>query len=142
MLERILIPLDGSATAEAILPQVALILKRKDSEVILARVVNVPLSYRVDMARAIAEERLRAKSYVRDLAGKLAGDGVRARAEVLEGSAAESLLDLAERERVGLIAMTTHGRSGVSRWMLGSVTEKVLRGSQLPMLVVRNAAAP
>jgi nucleotide-binding universal stress UspA family protein len=143
MFERILIPLDGSRRAELILGQVARILRRKDSEVLLLRVVEVPSDVRLGhspraMCRACELERAEARQYIRDLVRKLEGRGVNVRGSVAEGPAAATILEQAKLERATLIAMTTHGRGGVSRWLVGSVAEKVARASTVPLLLIRS----
>jgi len=108
MLESILIRLDGSTRAEAILTELRVLPAWHGSEVILLRVVG-------------------------ELAG--AGAGAVVRGGVYEGDPAEAILAGAREQAATLIALTTHGRMGLARWELGSVTDKVLRGSTLPMLV-------
>lgn len=144
MFERILIPLDGSPRAELILRQVSRILRRQDSEVLLLRVVDLPEGGGFDAARKSAYEHARgveraeAHRYVHDLSARLADQGIRARAVIAEGPAATEILAAAKKEGATLIAMTTHGRTGVSRWFLGSVAEKVGRASPIPVLLVRS----
>ena len=77
-----------------------------------------------------------AKAYVRQVAARLSEEGARARALAQEGPVAGTILGVAEREKVTLIAMATHGRTGLSRWVFGSVAEKVLRTSPVPLLVL------
>jgi nucleotide-binding universal stress UspA family protein len=71
------------------------------------------------------------------MAQKLRGDGISVRIAVAFGRPAQEIVDFAEREDIDLIVMSTHGRSGMSRWILGSVADKVLRGTHLPVLLVR-----
>jgi len=144
MFERILIPLDGSARAELILGQVARILRRKDSEILLVRVVDLPEASRLDTARTTAaeyvrgRERAQAHEYIHTLAGRLSDQGVRVRGFIAEGAAAPAVLEQAVREKATLIAMTTHGRTGIPRWLVGSVAEKIVRTSPIPVLLVRS----
>ena len=139
MFERILIPLDGSARAELILSQVARILQREDSEILLLRVVDLPASVgRVSLRELRNLEREEAQKYLHAIARRFREKGAKVHARVAEGSPADAILDTARREDVTLIAMSTHGRSGVARWALGSVTEKVARASDVPLLVVRS----
>jgi len=130
MFERILIPLDGSPRAELILGQVAKILRRKDSEILLLRVLDSPKESR--------RERIEAQEYIHLLAGRLALQGVRAQGCIAEGPAAPTILEQAAREEATMIAMTTHGRTGISRWLVGSVAEKIVRGSPVPVLLLRS----
>jgi nucleotide-binding universal stress UspA family protein len=139
MLERILVPLDGSTRAEAILTELRMLLARHDSEVILLRVVLPPTTMNPPVyARLLDERRAEARAYVQRVVGELAGAGATARGVVYEGYPAEAILAGAREQAATLIALTTHGRTGLARWELGSVTEKVLRGSECPILVTRS----
>jgi nucleotide-binding universal stress UspA family protein len=140
MFERILIPLDGSTRAELILSQVGRILSREDSEVLLLHIVApIPDSGVAEEDRTLLDEtRHAAEQYLHDLVRRFADRGAKARGRVIVGSAAETILDVAEEEGSTMIAMTTHGRTGLSRWFMGSVAEKVVRASNLPVLLVRS----
>ena len=139
MFSRILIPLDGSPRAEVILEQVARIVKREDSEVLLVRAVPVPFSIEsTKVATATSQDREDAQKYLHDVARRFSGRGAKIHARVVEGQPAEAILEAAEREGATLIALTTHGRTGLARWMMGSITDKIARGSALPLLIVRS----
>jgi nucleotide-binding universal stress UspA family protein len=131
MFERILVPLDGSSRAELILSQVGRLLRRKDSKILLLRVVS-------SQKGAGKQEREAAEKYIDDLIRRYSGRGARVGGRVVAGSIAESILAACEREKATMIAMTTHGRAGLSRWLLGSVAEKVVRASSVPVLLVRS----
>jgi nucleotide-binding universal stress UspA family protein len=135
MIERILVPLDGSTTAEAILPHLKRLLRRSDSEVIVMRAANPPPA---EDAMALFEASLAAaREYVVGMKERLESQGVRAKAVARLGSPAGAILDTAEEEKATLIAMATHGRTGLARAFLGSVAEHVLRKSPVPVVVVR-----
>lgn len=140
MFERIVVPLDGSKLAEAILGQVRRILFRKDAEIILVRAAVVPPS--LDPATVELPEILQARAtqYLDDVARTLSSQGARVRTQARLGNAAEVILDVAGEEKASLITMATHGRTGLARWALGSVAEKVLRASSVPVLAVRSFA--
>ncbi|MBI4564650.1 MAG: universal stress protein [Planctomycetes bacterium] len=138
MLKRILIPLDGSETAEAALTQMRHFLKRQDSEVVLARIVEPLHVQRMGELSVPEEVRREARSYLEKWERRLSDEGVRVRSVLGEGSAADELLKLVEQERATLIAMTTHGRTGLSRWVFGSVAEKMLRASRVPLFLLRS----
>ncbi|HEY7496778.1 MAG TPA: universal stress protein [Candidatus Tectomicrobia bacterium] len=139
MLERILVPLDGSRRAEAVLTELRVLLARHDSEVVLLRVVVPPTTMNPqEYARLLDERRTEAHAYVQRVAGELTGAGATARGVVYEGYPAEAILAGAREQAATLIALTTHGRTGLARWDLGSVTEKVLRGGECPILVTRS----
>jgi nucleotide-binding universal stress UspA family protein len=139
MLERILVPLDGSTRAEAVLTELRVLLARHDSEVVLLRVVVPPTTMNPqEYARLLDQRRAEARVYVQRVAGELTGAGATARGVVYEGYPAEAILAGAREQAATLIALTTHGRTGLARWDLGSVAEKVLRGGEFPILVTRS----
>lgn len=129
MFNTIIVPLDGSPAAEAILPALRAFVGDRGSEWIVLRAAE---------RNGLAE----ADRYVRDRVESLRRDGICATGRVGEGPAADVVLDAARD--ADLIAMCTHGRSGPTRWVFGSVTESVLRDAPVPMLVVRerSRAAP
>lgn len=129
---RILVPLDGSDLAMDILPLVEGVAKRCQAEVLLLG---------SDESCSNALEYLRAgeqvKAALEPVVARLRAGGIEARALAGVGPAAVEIVDAAERERVDLVAMSTHGRSGASRWIFGSVAEQVLRSCTRPLLVRR-----
>jgi len=135
MMERMVVPLDGSMTAEAILPHLRRILYRTDAEVILVRaVVPPPMENSLELAeagRAAAREYLLAKQDALEQAG------VRVKSVARIGSAVGVILDVVDEEKATLIALATHGASGIPRLLMGSVTEGLLRKSAVPVLAVR-----
>lgn len=135
MIERIVVPLDGSLTAEAILPQVRRVLYRNDSEVILVRAVSPPM---MENGVMLAEAELgAAREYMMGQVERLEKAGVRVRHLVRVGSPAQVILEVAKEHQATLVAMSTHGCSGVKRLLFGSVAEAVLRRSEVPVLLVR-----
>lgn len=133
--EKILIPLDGSETAEAILPQVRRFLQKHSAEVVLLQAIP---SYAPDFHFTVPGQTEEVSAYVRKRAFELANDGIAARSVIKQGPAAHEILETAREEGATLIAMSTHGRTGLERFVFGSVTEKVLRASHLPILLVRS----
>lgn len=131
---RILVPLDGSERSAAVLGLVEDVARRHSAEVLLLRVewegLNRPL-----LASMLTPEKI-AQS-LHPWAERLGGKGIPARTLAATGDFASEILDTAEREAVDLIAMTTHGRSGLPRLVDGSVSEQVLRHCRKPLLVVR-----
>jgi nucleotide-binding universal stress UspA family protein len=135
MIERIVVPLDGSALAEEILPQLKKVLYRADAEVVLVRAVIPPP---VEDGVVIAEAPLGvAREYLRGVQDRLTQQGARVTTRTLLGSAAGVILDVAEEDEATMIAMATHGETGLKRLLLGSVAEQVLRNSPVPVLVTR-----
>lgn len=135
MIERIVVPLDGSLTAEAILPQIRRVLYRNDSELILVRAVQPLLAENAILAADV--ELGAAREYVLGQLERLDRAGVRARHVVRIGSPASVILEIAEEQKATMIAMATHGASGVRRFLFGSVAESVIRRSPIPVLLVR-----
>ncbi len=139
MFERILVPLDGSPRAELILSQIARILRREDSEIVLLRVIDIPEAVgRISLALLRQKEREEAQQYLHDIILRFGDKAEKIHARVAEGWTAEVILETARTEGATLIAMSTHGRSGLARWALGSVAEKVARASDVPVLLVRS----
>lgn len=131
MFRKILVPLDGSELAEKVLPFVQSLAASFGSDVHLVFVSEASEEW----GRVI-------DSYLKGLTAHLAGAGIRTRSAVLFGRPAEELLDYSELNKVDLIAMATHGRSGVSRWAVGSVTDKIVRGATVPVLVCPAGSSP
>ncbi len=145
-LSEILVPLDGSPLAEAVLEPAAALARLWDAEISLLQVVlPVPLAsdpplpfptgYSDQMTRIQRES---ARDYVRDVAERLRESGVKASGvEVLGAGVAGTLLDLARPGRTSLVAVATHGRGGLHRLVVGSVADKLVRAAEVPVLVVR-----
>jgi nucleotide-binding universal stress UspA family protein len=137
MFKKILVPLDGSKLAEKILPRVEKMVRYCQAEVHLIRVV---VSYRID-PKEEKEERERllqeAWDYLEKIVSRLRKKRVRAHAVVVYGKDAVQVCDFARKNKFDLIAMATHGRSGISRWALGSVADKVLSCSVVPVMLIR-----
>jgi len=147
MYKKILVPLDGSENSECILEHVrAIATGCQVPDVVLLRVIEPFPAYYMDYR--ISEEFIRqsqdaaksdAKQYLARTADKLEKQGLSVSTQVIEGKAADSILDFAAKNGVDLIIMATHGRTGISRWALGSVADKVVRSSVAPVLVVAPA---
>ena len=139
---RILVALDGSEKAEEILPDAVWIARTQKAAVDLVRVaIPVVTSGGVGEFPLVfpSED---PKPYLRAVSGRLLAEGVDARVVGLEGRAALEILNHAKENHAGLICMTTHGRSGVARVLLGSIAEEVLRHAPCPVFLRRMAGAP
>jgi len=145
-LKRIVVPLDGSGLAEKILPHVASLARKLKLEVQLVRTYALPASAYLVADGVIAQGPAQFRKELHEecekyLDGKVAGlraDGVDpVTATIIEGDAANEIVELAAGSPQSLIAMSTHGRSGVGRWVLGSVAEKVVQHSRAPVLLIR-----
>ena len=141
-----MVPLDGSDLAECVLPHAeAIAMGCEVKNVTFVRVVEplhlpsasewVPTPE--ERERIESGHRSDAQDYLTELVGRLKYDGVDLQSEVIMGKAAESLADYAEKNGVDLIVIATHGRSGVSRWVWGSVADRILRSACVPVLMVR-----
>jgi nucleotide-binding universal stress UspA family protein len=141
MYKKMLVPLDGSELAEIVLPYARDLAGRLDLELILLHVCEQHRSDSQFMCQSYiqhAAEILEKQSRgVQAKTGASPEAKVVARGETLTGHPAEEILNYAERNEVDLILMATHGRSGVRRWMMGSVADKVLRTSKVPIWLVR-----
>lgn len=141
MYRKILVPLDGSELAECVLPHVKTIAAGCGvRELMLLRVVE-PLPAGTPPAvdfEVVQKAGLKAaQEYLDKIKAQLSKEGLNVEAKVLTGKPAETITDFAQRNRVDLIALATHGRSGISRWVFGSVADKLVRSSSAPVLLIR-----
>ena len=136
MYKRILVPLDGSALAEAVLPHAQELAQCCGAELVLLRVAVAP-GFVIDPVEAWAAAVEEAKDYVSGRAKTLEGRGLKISAKARWGDPAEEMVAYAHQEHIDLIAMATHGRTGLKRVALGSVAEHVLRRTPTPVLLVR-----
>jgi nucleotide-binding universal stress UspA family protein len=139
--QRILVPLDGSRLAEAILPDVLELAAQQRAEVVLLRVALAHALPGVELTEAQVHAVEEAERYLADVEHGLADRGIRVSSAVRYGRAAEEILDHARTSDIDLIAMSTHGRNGIERVLLGSVAERVLREAPVPVFL-RRAAGP
>ena len=146
MYRKILVPLDGSEFSECSLEHVKAVAKAcRTKEVVLLRVIE-PHPQTADIGGLTAEKwyrdaQIKAKTeierYISRVADKLKKEGIAAKGVVISGPAADEILDYANNNQMDLIIMSTHGRTGVSRWVLGSIAEKIIRHSAVPVLIAR-----
>ena len=144
MFKKMTVPLDGSTLAEQILPYARLFAVRLKLPVELVGVVEVEaLTPHVSpeigryLDTLLAEGMKNGEEYLAKIARSFTGLNVRT--VVARGEPAEVIIERAAADKNTLVAMATHGRSGLNRWLLGSIAEKVLRGSANPMLLARAA---
>jgi nucleotide-binding universal stress UspA family protein len=139
MYQRILVPLDGSMLAEGVLPHVQALVKSLGTELVLLRVAFTHIFPGADPIQSQVTAVQEAEDYVSGLAKRLQEEGVRAEAKVRYGDPVEEILDHVTWDHIDLIAMATHGRTGLARVVMGSVAENVLRRTSVPMLLMRAA---
>ena len=147
MYQKIMVPLDGSKLAECVLPHVeALARGCQVKNVIFVRVVEsfyVPSNLEKytlsdeELKRINSETRTAAENYLNQLVSQTEYDGVNLQTEVIIGKVVESLDEYAKKNGVDLIIIATHGRSGITRWVWGSVADRVLRSACVPVLMIR-----
>lgn len=164
MFGKMLVPLDGSEMAESVLPYVENLARCYSAEVILLQVIPTPHDrsiatvfqpslavpgstedvtavphpvYRDQEMESLRAEAERALAGVRK---RLREAGLHPRIVVLFGRPAERIVEYANKEAVNLIAISTYGRTGLGRWAFGSVTKRVMRATDIPVLLIRPAA--
>lgn len=166
MFKKIIVPCDGSELAQdSVFPHVEELAKATGAEVIIVRVVPVPAGRSSTAFRAAAPEmpislpetpedarvarhpifkdqeiasaEAEARHSVARAQAMLHEKGISARSEVLLGRPADEIIEYAKEQNADLIVMCSHGRSGIGRWVFGSVTDKVLRGAETPVLIIR-----
>jgi nucleotide-binding universal stress UspA family protein len=149
MFEKILVCLDGSELAEQVLPYAAEQARCFCSRLTLLHVVLEPVMVstgaaggpehieKPDVLDQIKEEQKQTFVYLERIAEELREEGLEVEPVLLQGSPGDAIISYAGENNFGLIAMATHGRSGLGRAVFGSVAEHVLRNSDMPLLVIR-----
>jgi len=146
----ILVPLDGSKRAEAILPHVEELAMRFDARVIFLHVVEPPpiitdseiidsgASYLEGFQERMEEMRKQGGLYLESVQGKFREKGIESKVQVSYGPVVEGIIDIAKSQEADLIAIASHGRSGLSMVFYGSVAAGILHRADRPLLVVRS----
>jgi nucleotide-binding universal stress UspA family protein len=153
MYKNILVPMDGSDLAECVLPHVQTMAEARGVQSVTFVRVTEPLSITPVRGETgwLTEEQMKdvddkskvvAESYLDKLVGGLNYGKVKVQKEVLVGRAAEQLAEYAKKNDFDLIIVATHGRSGVSRWVWGSVADRLIRSAHVPVLMVRSPGCP
>jgi nucleotide-binding universal stress UspA family protein len=145
MYRRVLVPLDGSKVAEGVLPHAKALAYGEGAEIVLLSVAENPVREFSFADPAIAESvvqamELRTRKYVAEVEAQLKKDGFNASSVVQAGAAADVILRVAEETRADVIAMSTNGRTGAARWLIGSVADRVARNSKVPVMLIRARA--
>jgi nucleotide-binding universal stress UspA family protein len=152
MYKKIMVPLDGSELAECVLPHVdGFVTGCQVETIIFVRVVE-PAHYSVLATTArpedyenmqknekmfLKERKSLAAMYLNEVISRVKQGGISYKTEVLVGKVADSLVDYVDANEIDLVLIATHGRSGISRWVRGSIADRVLRASRAPVLMVR-----
>ena len=145
MYKKILVPLDGSRASEAVLGHVAKLAEMTGAEIILLRVVTTPVLEfaNTDFVPPLSPSDThpdlfaQADGYLQRVAFDLFPGNLPVTYQVMGGPIAEAILDTTAATDVDLIAMSTHGRGGLARLVLGSVADEVVRPSHVPVLLIR-----
>jgi nucleotide-binding universal stress UspA family protein len=142
-IDRVLVPMDGSDLSLSVLPYVEGIAKALGASLVLFSAVAPPQTYTgveigaIPATSLIDEMMAQNQQFLTDLAKEIEGRGLKARSVVTTGYPVSEIVRAAQEVEAGLIAVATHGRSGVNRWIMGSVADGVVRRSALPCLIVR-----
>jgi nucleotide-binding universal stress UspA family protein len=148
MYQRIVVPVDGSELAERAIPHAVALARLAHAPIVLVRVIDAVRMAPVDALAAapafpyrlnFAEETRQAQAYVETIAAGLLADGLTVQTRCEVGGAVDGIL--AATQPADLIVMSSHGRGGWRRVLLGSVAEALLHRAPVPVLVVRNEAA-
>ncbi len=144
LVKRILVPLDGSRIGEAAIPHTEKLAGALGAEVAFFQVLELPIVVSgrfIDGEFKVTPQEMRKRkasgiAYLDDVGKTLKERGLNISAAVVSGSPAEQIMYWAEEKAIDLIAISTHGRSGIGRWVFGSVTDKVLHAGDTPVLVI------
>jgi len=143
LLRRILVPLDGSEIGEAALCYAVALARKTAAEIALLEVFEplrgigaTGISYNIPDDESVRKSLL---SYLDHVAGPIKNEGLEVSTTVLFGKAADNIVEYAEENGIDLVAVSTHGRSGLGRWVFGNVTDKILHTGDVPVLVAHAA---
>jgi nucleotide-binding universal stress UspA family protein len=145
MYNKILVPLDGSELAECVLPHVEAIAKGCNTKnVIFIRVVEPVVLPVADgeyfssnvWTQIEQQEKAVAVNYLDGVVKRVQGSGINVEAKVIVGRVADSIVDYIIKNSIDMVIIATHGRSGVSRWLRGSVANRVLHAIRAPILMI------
>ena len=145
MYHTILVPLDGSKRAEAILPHLEQMARRYEAKVIFLQVIELAplvwgpeIAYGSEYEEVFKEQTRQAEVYLAGLNGEFREKGIEALTLTAHGPVVDAIINTAESENADLIALASHGRSGLSRVFYGSVAAGVLHRVDRPLLLIRS----
>lgn len=141
MYKKILVPLDGSPLAESVLPHAQALAKSEGAEIILLRVPVLPNTAFLARDPAFASIILKdmekeTEDYMKTEVSKLQEEGSKVKGITREGPVPETILEVAKETHADVIAMSTHGYSGIQRWLMGSVADRVVHYSPIPVMLI------
>lgn len=141
MYKKILVPLDGSPLAEAALPYAEALAKSEGAEIVVLRVPGAPAMQFLARQPALAYKTLhelneQASTYVNAKVEGLQKDNIRATGITMDGPVPETILEVADKVDADIIAMSTHGRLGIQRILMGSVAEQIVHRAHIPVMLI------
>lgn len=141
MYKVILVPLDGSPLAEAVLPHAEALAKSENAEIVLLRVPILPTTEFISrdpsiIAKIIEDMEQQTRDYIEKKAGGLQDQGIKVKSIIREGSIPDTIIAVAKETHADVITMSTHGRSGLQRILMGSVAEQVVSISPIPVMLL------
>lgn len=148
MYKKIMVPLDGSKLAECVLPHVETVAKGCEApEILLVQAVEpIAIPYGVETTHILSVEQLKsfeahhkadAEKYLKEIAARLEKGGIKTRTAIIFGKPADALKEYAASQKADLVIIASHGRSGISRWVWGSVADRLLRSVCTPVMMIR-----
>ena len=141
MYRKILVPLDGSPLAEKALPHAEAIAKSEGAEIVILRVPIVPgpelyMHEAVIASKILEEAEQEAADYVKEKVHQLKRHNLNVTGITRDGPVPDTILAVAEEINADVIAMSTHGRTGIQRWLMGSVADRVIHHTSIPVMVI------
>ena len=141
MYKKILVPLDGSELAETVLPHAEALAKPEGAEIVLLRVTVTPNESLFSRNPALATHIVKemedeTDAYIKAEVSKLKDEGAKVTGITRNGPVPDIILAVAEETHADVIAMSTHGRTGVQRWLMGSVADKVVHHAHIPVMLI------
>jgi nucleotide-binding universal stress UspA family protein len=141
MYKRIVVPLDGSPLAEQALTHATALAERFEAEIILLKVLEplpeATLTSPASVQRAEQLSAQLARDYLEKVADQIREEGIAVKVALLQGKPYAEIVRFSAKPEVDMIVMSTRGHSGWSRWLLGSVADRVVRGATIPVLLVQ-----
>jgi len=142
---KIVVPLDGSPWSESAIPQAVEIARAHNAELVLLHVYQSPVSSYTDQLALAGQRQMAEQTYDQmyeqlvSLRNRLRHEGVNARVEIIRSpNPAQAIIDyVGDEQGVSMVVMSTHGRTGLSRWLFGSVAQKVIKNLRCPVTLVR-----
>lgn len=141
MYKKILVPLDGSALAEAALPHAKALARSEQAQIIILRVPELPapnLFFRNPAlaTKIIEDAEIETDKYLQEEVAELSREGLKVSSLIREGPVPDTILAVADEVHADLIAMSTHGRTGIERWLLGSVADRIVHHAHIPVMLI------